>query len=133
MRSIWSPTFVGHINFKNLWNLENLLKCFTVASTDSVTSNKVFLTIFIGENHFKRGKYRTEPAKCWWNIVLWHDLTQKHMCRCFYTMPAHTKNLRKKNMGQSLFKKYSKIQKFDEILYCGMTRFRNVKLGSVNN
>ena len=36
-------------------------------------------------------------------------------------------------MGQSLFKKYSKFQKFDEILYCGMTRFRNVKLGSVNN
>ena len=32
-------------------------------------------------------------------------------------------------MGQSLFKKYLKLQKFDEILYCGMTRFRNVKLG----
>ena len=32
-------------------------------------------------------------------------------------------------MGQSLFKKHSKFQKFDEILYCGMTRFRNVKLG----
>ena len=32
-------------------------------------------------------------------------------------------------MGQSLFRKYSKFQKFDEILYCRMTRFRNVKLG----
>ena len=32
------------------------------------------------------------------------------------------------NMGQSLFKKHSKFQKFDEIYY-GMTRFRNVKLG----
>ena len=32
-------------------------------------------------------------------------------------------------MGQILFKKYSKFQKFDEILYCGATRFRNVKLG----
>ena len=31
-------------------------------------------------------------------------------------------------MGQSLFKKHSKFQKFDEIYY-GMTRFRNVKLG----
>ena len=31
-------------------------------------------------------------------------------------------------MGQSLFKKHSKFQKFDEIHY-GMTRFRNVKLG----
>ena len=32
-------------------------------------------------------------------------------------------------MGQSLFKKHSKFQKFHEILYCGMTRFRNLKLG----
>ena len=31
-------------------------------------------------------------------------------------------------MGQSLFKKHSKFRKLDEILYCGMTRFRNVKL-----
>ena len=37
--------------------------------------------------------------------------------------------LRNKNIEQSLFKKHSKFQKFDEILYCGMTRFRNVKLG----
>ena len=29
-------------------------------------------------------------------------------------------------MGLSLFKKYSKFQK---LLYCGVTRFRNVKLG----
>ena len=32
-------------------------------------------------------------------------------------------------MGQSLLKKHSKFQKFDEILHWGMTRFRNVKLG----
>ena len=32
-------------------------------------------------------------------------------------------------MGQSLFQKHSKFQKFDEMLYCEMTRFRNVKLG----
>ena len=31
-------------------------------------------------------------------------------------------------MGQSLFNKYSKFQSFDEILYCRMTRFRNIKL-----
>ena len=37
--------------------------------------------------------------------------------------------LRKKNIGQSLFKKYSKFQKFDEIFSCRMTRFRSVKLG----
>ena len=32
-------------------------------------------------------------------------------------------------MGQNLFNKYAKFQNFDEILYCGMTRFTNVKLG----
>ena len=31
-------------------------------------------------------------------------------------------------MGQSLFRKHSKFKKFDEILYCGMDRFTNVKL-----
>ena len=44
-------------------------------------------------------------------------------CKCARTI------LRKKNIGQSLFKRHSKFQKFDEILYCGMTRFRNIKLG----
>ena len=37
--------------------------------------------------------------------------------------------LKKKNMGHCLSKKHSKFQKFDEMLYCGMTRFRKVKLG----
>ena len=32
-------------------------------------------------------------------------------------------------MGQSLFKKHSKLQNFDDILQCGMTRFSHVKLG----
>ena len=36
--------------------------------------------------------------------------------------------LRNKNMGQSLFKKYSKFQNFDQIFYCSMTRFRNTNL-----
>ena len=44
--------------------------------------------------------------------------------QCQYTKTI----LRNKNIGQSLLKKHSKFQKFDEILYCGMTRFRNVKL-----
>ena len=32
-------------------------------------------------------------------------------------------------MGQSLFKKHSKFQNFNEIFYCGMTRLRNTNLG----
>ena len=31
-------------------------------------------------------------------------------------------------MEQSLFKKHSKFQNFDEIFYCGMTRLRNTYL-----
>ena len=31
-------------------------------------------------------------------------------------------------MGQSLFKKHSKFQNFDEIFYCGMTRLRDMNL-----
>ena len=31
-------------------------------------------------------------------------------------------------MEQSLFKKHSKFQNFDEIFYCGMTRLRNTNL-----
>ena len=41
----------------------------------------------------------------------------------------HTRTiLRNKNMGQSLFKKHSKFQNFDEIFYCGMTRLRKTNL-----
>ena len=45
--------------------------------------------------------------------------------QCQYTKTI----LRNKNIGQSLFKKYSKSKNFKEILYFGMTRFRSVKLG----
>ena len=31
-------------------------------------------------------------------------------------------------MGQSLFKKHSKFQNFDDIFYCGMNRLRNTNL-----
>ena len=36
--------------------------------------------------------------------------------------------LRNKNMGQSLFKKHSRFQNFDQMFYCGMTRLRNTNL-----
>ena len=44
--------------------------------------------------------------------------------QCQYTRT----NLRKKNMGQSLFKKHSKFLNFDEIFYCGMTSLKNTIL-----
>ena len=44
--------------------------------------------------------------------------------QCQYTRTI----LRKKNMGQRLFKRYSEFLNFDEMLYCGMTRLRNTIL-----
>ena len=44
--------------------------------------------------------------------------------QCQYTRTI----LRNKNVGQSLFKKHSKFQNFDEIFCCGMTRLRNTNL-----
>ena len=39
----------------------------------------------------------------------------------------HTRTiLRKENMGQSMFKKYSKLQHFHEISFCAKTKFRNI-------
>ena len=36
--------------------------------------------------------------------------------------------LKRKNIGQSLLKKHSKIRNFDEIFYCGLTRLKNTNL-----
>ena len=44
--------------------------------------------------------------------------------QCLYTRTI----LRNNNMGQSLYKKHSKFQNFDEIFYCDMTKLRNTNL-----
>ena len=59
--------------------------------------------------------------------VAWPD--SGHEFGCFIQC-QHTRTiLRNENIGQSLFKKYTKFWKFDEILYCWITRFWNIKLG----
>ena len=55
------------------------------------------------------------------------DKTQ--MILMMKTSISNNRILRLKNLEESLFKKHSKFQNFDEILYCRMTRFKNVKLG----
>ena len=70
---------------------------------------------------FKTSKFR-------WNLLLWHDQTQKQEFGCFYTISVHKNHFKKEKYGQSLFSKHSKFQIFDEILYCGLTRFRNFKI-----
>ena len=61
-------------------------------------------------------------------MLLWHGKTQEHnlsvFIQCHYTRTISNN----KNMRQSLFKKHSKFQNFDEIFYCGMTRLRNTNL-----
>ena len=44
--------------------------------------------------------------------------------QCQYTRTI----LRKKNMGESLFKKHSQFLNFAEIFYCGMNRIRDTIL-----
>ena len=61
-------------------------------------------------------------------MLLWHDQNREHEFGCFDAMSVHKKHLRKKNMGQSLFKKDSKFRNYDEIFYCGMTRINNTNL-----
>ena len=63
-------------------------------------------------------------------IVAWPDSRTRVwvflyvFIQCQYTRTI----LRNKNMGQSLFKKHSKFQNFDEMFYCSMTRLRNTSL-----
>ena len=46
-----------------------------------------------------------------------------------FEAPLIYKNhFKKQKYGQSLFKKHSKFQNYDEIFYCGMTRLRNTNL-----
>ena len=51
---------------------------------------------------------------------LWHDQTQKYEFGCFYTMSVPRTILRKKNMGQSLFRKHSKFLIFNKAFYSDM-------------
>ena len=45
---------------------------------------------------------------------MWHDQAQEHEFGCFYIMTQE--HFKKQNMGESLFQKHSKFQKFNEIL-----------------
>ena len=43
-------------------------------------------------------------------------------------MSVHKNYIKIQKYRTELFKKHWKLQTFDKILYCGMNRFRNVKL-----
>ena len=60
----------------------------------------------IHKNHFKKQKYGTDPIletfiiwKFRWNILQWHDQTQKRIFACFYEMPAHKNHFKKVKYG----------------------------------
>ena len=80
------------------------------------------LVIFIDKNHFKKGKSGTILR----TIFKFYNFSEIFYCgvtrlrnknlsvfiQCQYARTI----LRNKNMGQSLFKKHSKLQNFDDIL-----------------
>ena len=117
---------------RNILNSTISVKYFTVAWSGSEKRIWVFLHNFNTQDHFKKKKIldrvylrNTENVKFRWNSHFTVEYANLDVfIQCQYTKTI----LRNKNIGQSLLKKHSKFQKFDEILYCGMTRFRNVKL-----
>ena len=94
-----------------------------------------FYTMSVHKNHFKKENI--------WGRVCLRNIQNFKLSMKYFTVSWLVRNtnfgvfiqcqytrtiLRKKNMGQSLFKKHSKFQNFDEIFYCGMTRIRNTIL-----
>ena len=109
---------------------------FTVALPDSGTQNWVFLDNVNIQELFSE-------AKIWNRVRLKNNQNFENFDEMFYCAITRLKNtnlnvliqyqhariiLRNENMGESLFKKYSKFQNVDEILYCGLTRLRNTIL-----
>ena len=81
-------------------------------------------SVFVRHIHFKKiMKFRKFIEIFHFSMARLRNTTLGVFTQCQYTRTL----LRKKNMGQSLFKKHLKFQNLDEILYC-WTRFRNVKL-----
>ena len=81
----------------------------------------------MGQRNFKKPEFQNFSEIFYCGMTRLKNKNLSVFVQCQYTRTI----LRNKNMGQSLFKKYSKFQKFDEILYCGITRFRSVKLGAL--
>ena len=95
------------------------------------TTLSVFMSasMSVHKNHFRKQKYGTESvsktfkiSKVWWNILLWHDQTQKHEFGCFHTISAHNKYFKKKHMRQSLLKSFSKFLIYYKVFCCEKTK-----------
>ena len=43
--------------------------------------------------------YTFKISKFWWNILLWHDQTQKHEFGCFYTTSVHKNYFKEEKFG----------------------------------
>ena len=62
-------------------------------------------------------------------IFYYNYFTQKHEFGCFYTMSVQKNYFNKQKYGTVYLRNIQNSNKIDKILYCVMTRFRNVKLG----
>ena len=126
--------FVGHIHFKKLTKCQKFIEIFHYCLTRLRNKKQGFFWLYL--------LIRTTLRKEQDNIILRNILNSAILMKYFLCGMNRLKNtnssvfiqcqhirtiLRNENVEQSLFKKHSKFQKFDEI-NCRMTRFRNVKL-----
>ena len=126
---------MGQRNFKNILNSTISVKYFALAWPDSETRISVFLWNVNTEKSFEETKiwdrvclWNIQNFKILMNILLWYDQTQKHEFGCFYTMSVHNNHFNKQKYGTVYLRNIENSNKIDKILYCVMTRFRNVKL-----
>ena len=123
---------MGQPNIKKHFKFHNFSEIFYCGMIRFRNEFEYFYAMSVHKNHFKKKKIldrvylrNTENVKFRWNSHFTVEYANLDVfIQCQYTKTI----LRNKNIGQSLLKKHSKFQKFDEILYCGMTRFRNFKL-----
>ena len=111
--------FVGHIHLNNLIKIENLLKHFAIYRPDAgelkISFNRFgcSYTLSIHKNHLtnknlrqrlfkKHLKFQKFDETFYCGITRLRNTNFDAFIQCQYTRTA----LRKKNMGQSLFKKY---------------------------
>ena len=117
--------FVGHIHFKKLMKFLKFIEIFHCCWTRFRKKKNM------GERNFKKHfKFHNFSEIFYCGMTRLRNTNLSAFIQCQYKShwPFSRTILRNKNMGQSLFKKHSKFQNFDEIFYCGMTRLSNTNL-----
>ena len=102
-----TSVFVGHLHFKKL-HLRNWNSSFMHDHTQE-QGTSFLLIIFIRKNQLRKENMGQLNFK---KPFGFHSFRETFTATCFCTMKCTRTILRNKNMGQSLFKNYSKFQNF---------------------